>query len=242
MNTYQYFLPIIVDGCTWYRPIYISMTISNRNIFNHYISTGKVNRLYALSTYLRSIGFTLTSDILIAYDENDIGTDKDYDFIFDHINKVSFSMIVSMMRRFCNMYKMNMPTALVVLITGTRSNLTDSQKNIIYNELKLINENRYGYNSIFLVHGDCKGVDKYASDIATQMKWTSIPFPAEWNKHGNRAGPIRNQYMIDSSRPHITLAFPISSSRGTVDCISRINAYQQQQSNRLIYHKEISLD
>lgn len=131
--------------------------------------------------------------------------------------------------------------ALVVLIIGTRHPLSNKHKEIIYAELEYLNRERYGFKRIFLVHGDCSGVDKYAAEVATQMGWTPIPIAADW-KQGKKAGPIRNQKMIDSSRPHVALAFPASDSTGTRDCIARIEEYRKSSISRLKCFKEILLE
>ena len=46
-----------------------------------------------------------------------------------------------------------------------------------------------------------------------------IVFPAEWDKYGVSAGPIRNQKMIDEGKPDLVFAFP--GGRGTTDMIRR---------------------
>lgn len=43
--------------------------------------------------------------------------------------------------------------------------------------------------------------------------------PAEWDKHGKAAGPIRNQKMVDLGAT-VCLAFPLPGSRGTAHCMS----------------------
>ena len=43
------------------------------------------------------------------------------------------------------------------------------------------------------VNGDCPtGIDKYCNDW-----FSSTLFPADWEKHGKAAGPIRNKQMAD---------------------------------------------
>lgn len=46
------------------------------------------------------------------------------------------------------------------------------------------------------------------------------PFPANWEALGKRAGPYRNQAMVDSGGD-VCLAFPLMESRGTWDCVRR---------------------
>ena len=42
---------------------------------------------------------------------------------------------------------------------------------------------------------------------------------ADWAKHGRKAGPIRNQRMIDEGRPDLVVAFP--GGTGTADMVER---------------------
>jgi hypothetical protein len=75
-----------------------------------------------------------------------------------------------------------------------------------------------------IIHGDClTGADAMADRWArnTPIGWKSRVierFPADWKKYGGRAGPIRNQQMIDT-KPDLVIAF--GSGRGTDDCVRR---------------------
>lgn len=48
-----------------------------------------------------------------------------------------------------------------------------------------------------LVHGACRGADLIAGFLGKQLGFTVRPYPARWEEHGRRAGPIRNQEMLD---------------------------------------------
>lgn len=54
-----------------------------------------------------------------------------------------------------------------------------------------------------LVHGDCKGADKIAAQIAREMFGRTEAqieaHPADWTKYKLAAGPIRNQFMLNES-------------------------------------------
>jgi hypothetical protein len=41
----------------------------------------------------------------------------------------------------------------------------------------------------------------------TQNKVSGKTYPADWDGYGRRAGPIRNQKMLDTERPDLVLAF-----------------------------------
>lgn len=70
-----------------------------------------------------------------------------------------------------------------------------------------------------IVSGMAKGVDSYAAQWAKSRHVGLHPFPANWNKYGKAAGPIRNQQMIDEGKPDLVLAF--SGGTGTNDMINK---------------------
>jgi hypothetical protein len=73
-----------------------------------------------------------------------------------------------------------------------------------------------------VIHGDCSGADQLASDICDELGIPHTTFTADWSQ-GKKAGPLRNQAMIDS-KPDLVIAFPLEDSRGTRDCIRRAKA------------------
>ena len=75
-----------------------------------------------------------------------------------------------------------------------------------------------------IVHGAQRGADTIADGWAHKIKGLiSERHPAEWRKYGKKAGPIRNQKMVDLGAD-LCLAFPMPASIGTWDCIQRANA------------------
>jgi hypothetical protein len=57
----------------------------------------------------------------------------------------------------------------------------------------------HGVNNHLYV-GRAPGADSIAEEEAKAMNgWEVHPFPAEWNKHGKAAGPLRNRKMIDAA-------------------------------------------
>ena len=76
-------------------------------------------------------------------------------------------------------------------------------------------------------HGGAKGADSLAGEWANRHGYVVQVFPADWNKHGKAAGPIRNQEMIDAfdpARPGTSkvvcvVAFP--GRTGTADLVER---------------------
>lgn len=78
----------------------------------------------------------------------------------------------------------------------------------------------YGFDCI--IEGDARGADRIAGYWARSRKLDNLKFPADWKTHGNAAGPIRNQRMIDEGRPDFVVAFP--GGRGTLDMMTRAKA------------------
>lgn len=70
-----------------------------------------------------------------------------------------------------------------------------------------------------IISGGAKGADSLAEDYATINGCAFTEYPADWNKHGKAAGPIRNQQMLDEGKPDLVVAFP--GGNGTADMVSR---------------------
>lgn len=73
---------------------------------------------------------------------------------------------------------------------------------------------------ITLIHGNAKGADTIASEIARGWAWNIVSYPAEWGKYGKSAGQIRNREMIKEN-PDVVLAFhsDLKISKGTRDMV-----------------------
>ena len=75
-----------------------------------------------------------------------------------------------------------------------------------------------------LVHGCAAGADRLADQWAESRKIKLIKrHPADWAKHGNAAGPIRNQEMLDDNR-HLDVIVAFPGGRGTADMVRRARA------------------
>lgn len=82
-----------------------------------------------------------------------------------------------------------------------------------------------------IIAGAARGVDSAAADWAVLNHTKLSEHPADWKKHGNAAGPIRNQLMIDMhldkdyDKKYIVvdilgIAFP--GGKGTKDMLRRM--------------------
>lgn len=112
-----------------------------------------------------------------------------------------------------------------VIVTGSREY---ESRATVWNALsdELVHAEFLGVPMV-VVEGQCPhgGADLIAQQWAEAARGTRRdvwhdPFPANWKALGKRAGPFRNQRMVDAGA-NICLAFPLPSSRGTWDCVRR---------------------
>lgn len=63
-----------------------------------------------------------------------------------------------------------------------------------------------------VVHGAARGADKLAGEWAKENNVPVREWPANWNKYGNRAGPMRNRAMLEHEKDmgnlECVIAFP----------------------------------
>jgi predicted Rossmann-fold nucleotide-binding protein len=70
-----------------------------------------------------------------------------------------------------------------------------------------------------VITGGAKGVDEFAHHWAERNKIETQLHVANWTEYGRRAGPIRNQAMLNVGMPDAVIAFP--GGRGTADMMRR---------------------
>lgn len=92
-----------------------------------------------------------------------------------------------------------------------------------YSDAAKVSEVLSGLDGIrHLWHGNARGADSLAHEWGIGQPGVSVhPVPADWKKHGRRAGPIRNQKML-GQQPDLVVAFP--GGRGTADMVKRARA------------------
>lgn len=60
-----------------------------------------------------------------------------------------------------------------------------------------------------IIHGCARGADTFAEDWAKSRQVDYRGFPARWTVDGKRkAGPLRNQRMLDNNDVDLVVAFP----------------------------------
>lgn len=67
-----------------------------------------------------------------------------------------------------------------------------------------------------VVHGAAAGADDLAGQEAEALGFEVRRYPADWNQHGNAAGPLRNQQMLDVEAPDAVLAFTWALERADI--------------------------
>jgi YspA, cpYpsA-related SLOG family len=108
-----------------------------------------------------------------------------------------------------------------VLVTGSRD---WPYPEVVRRELGLV-LSAHRHELFTVVHGACNtGVDyfadKWAKDFLTSFGVQCERHPADWDKYGKAAGPIRNQQMADLGAD-LCLAFRYMGSKGVQDCVNR---------------------
>ncbi len=104
-----------------------------------------------------------------------------------------------------------------VLVFGGRDYLDEEY---VYAFLDLC----YGINSgMEIISGMARGADTLAANWAKSRNVPLHEFPAEWDKYQKKAGPIRNQQMIDEGHPDYGLRLP--GGVGTSDMAHRLKKH-----------------
>lgn len=98
-----------------------------------------------------------------------------------------------------------------VLVCGSRH----------FNDYKLLKETLDGFDITEVIEGEARGADTLARNYAEERKIHVRPFPADWNRHGKAAGPIRNKQMLVEGQPELVIAFRGPNSRGTQNMITQ---------------------
>jgi hypothetical protein len=94
------------------------------------------------------------------------------------------------------------------------------QRAVAYDILNRVHAKR---RVVLVIHGAARGADTIARDWATIRGIRQRACPADWERLGRRAGPIRNQQMLDQEHPDGVLAFP--GSTGTADMVARARRF-----------------
>lgn len=98
-----------------------------------------------------------------------------------------------------------------ILVTGSRD---WEDQDAVYRALADVVRELPADREITVIHGACPtGADHMAHEWARGFGCTIEAHPANWVKHGRRAGPMRNALMVVAGAD-ICLAFVRNGSRG----------------------------
>lgn len=79
-----------------------------------------------------------------------------------------------------------------------------------------------GDSSLIFISGGCRGADKIGEMYAKSHGFYIEVFPADWEKYGRKAGPIRNRQMAQAA--DMVICFWDGKSKGTksmIECAVR---------------------
>lgn len=99
-----------------------------------------------------------------------------------------------------------------------------------------------------VVHGACRGADTIAGEVAKALGFVVRAYPADWDSFKFRAGPIRNQLMLDEEHREeepidLVIAFhdDIGHSKGTKDMVKKaLKAGILKENVKLVKHPNSS--
>lgn len=117
--------------------------------------------------------------------------------------------------------------AVRVIVTGSRA---WSDRDVIWASLDYIAEAaRASGISVIVAHGCASGADQLADEWVTarkRMDWPVLAerFPADWIRHGKRAGMVRNRAMVQPGAD-VCLAFILDGSKGATHCANLAEAH-----------------
>lgn len=114
-----------------------------------------------------------------------------------------------------------------VIIAGSR-NFTDYT--LLAQKCDSILSAKRQDSNIIIVSGTARGADQLGERYAQERGFQIMRFPANWNRDGYRAGPIRNAQMAENA--DALIAFWDGQSRGTKNMIE--NARRKGLAVRMV--------
>ena len=119
---------------------------------------------------------------------------KSYEFVKKHLN--------------C--YEMN--KSVRILVCGGRHYNSSDLYDFLDKYVRPLSKKK----NVIIVHGCAYGADTMAGEWAKARNIQTDEYPADWDKHGRKAGHIRNQEMLDSG---VNLVIACPGGRGTENMI-----------------------
>jgi hypothetical protein len=104
-----------------------------------------------------------------------------------------------------------------VLICGDREWTDETTIRVVILGLK----DKWG-KDLTIINGYAPGADLIAAKLSQSLGIDTECYPARWDAFGKRAGPMRNQQMLDSGVDEVWAFHDhITSSKGTKDMVQR---------------------
>ena len=82
-------------------------------------------------------------------------------------------------------------------------------------------------HTVVIISGDCRGADKLGERYALENGFRIERHPADWDRHGRAAGPIRNREMAKVA--DYVICFWDGKSRGTKTMIDYAKAEEKER-------------
>lgn len=116
-----------------------------------------------------------------------------------------------------------------VIIAGGRD---FDDYNLLVQTFNRVMRTKITTHHVIIVSGAARGADKLGERLARQLQLTVDSFPADWDKHGRAAGPIRNTQM--AKHADALIAFWDKKSRGTKNMIDTMRKLDKPY--RIVYY------
>jgi hypothetical protein len=81
-----------------------------------------------------------------------------------------------------------------VIVTGDRNAEWDTWRHTVYRAIYA--QKKYGYGPV-VIHGGANGIDSLSEPAMEGCDVSFVRMPAQWDAHGNSAGPMRNRAMLN---------------------------------------------
>jgi hypothetical protein len=111
-----------------------------------------------------------------------------------------------------------------VLVCGSRY-WNDSFALYAFLDGLLARHQKESRSPMVIIEGDAPGADTYAGNWAEYHPWDAelVKYPADWDKYGKAAGPIRNKQMLEEGKPTLVVAFTdnLEESKGTKNMVTQ---------------------
>jgi hypothetical protein len=137
---------------------------------------------------------------------------------------------------------LNQITKKHLLVTGDRNYINKKLITKFFIDEILPN---YPTDNYDFVHGACKGADLLTASVAEKLGYEILGDPANWEKYGRAAGPIRNQELV-RMLPSVVLVFhdDLKNSKGTRSCLNELAKVMKKNPiyNPILYYNGVKMN